>query len=281
MQCSKAVESFLSQDYPCRVVVIDNASEPKLLNDLMNSLPSMDRVGFIFNERNLGYAGALAPVIDEWARGSSAPACIIAAHDVQAEPGAIRELVETLLSNADVGLAFPVRNPPEEGVWNPIKGSQVRPLPDSKFQSVKYIYGTFFPAPCIAIKREIIEKGVGVDARLFAYCEEDDLSLSAKEKGYQSVLVTGAVVENTELGGSLQGSVLVAYLISRNSVLLADKYSGKIAAILRVIYVILASVKNWVTGSGRTPAFSSRARIRGAIDALGGRYGPPPKDLMK
>jgi GT2 family glycosyltransferase len=280
-QCHRAVESFLQQDYTCKVVVIDNASKPKLVESLVNSLSSVDRVSFIFNEYNLGFAGALAPVLGEWVKSSKAPICITAAHDVHAEPGAVRALVDTLLSEPNVGVAFALRNPPEEGLWNPIKGSRIRPLPNSKFRSGKHIYGTFFPSPCIAIKREILEKGAGVDARLFAYCEEDDLSLSAREQGYHSVLVTNALVENTEPGGSVQGSFLVAYLMARNSVLLADKYSGKIAAILRVIYVIMASFKNWLAGSGRTPAFSSRARIRGAIDALGGRYGPPPKDLMK
>ncbi|HXG30682.1 MAG TPA: hypothetical protein VNK81_03470, partial [Thermodesulfobacteriota bacterium] len=141
------------------------------------------------------------------------------------------------------------------------------------------IYGIYFPSPCIAIKREIIEKGVCMDPRLFAFCEEDDLGLSAMEKGYRSVLVTNAVVENTELGGSVRGSGLVAYLMARNSVLLADKHRGKTAAVLRAMYVILASLKNWITGPGRTPAFSSRARIRGVCDAIRGRYGQPPIDL--
>lgn len=278
-RCKRAVESFLSQDYSCKVVVIDNASKPELLGVLVNSLSSMDRVSFIFNKRNLGYAGAFAPVVNDWARRSGAPACLIAAHDVYAEPGAVRALIEGLLSEPDIGLAFPVRNPPDEGIWNPVMGAKLRSLSESEVQSSKYIHGIFFPAPCIAIKREMLEKGVGIDARLFAYCEEDDLGLSAREKGYSSILVTDAVVENTESGGSVGRSDIIAYLIARNSVLLADKHSGKTAAMFRVMYVILASFKNWVTGSGRTPAFSSRARIRGAIDALRGKYGPPPGDL--
>jgi len=144
-QCCRAIRSFLQQSYPCRVIVIDNASKPELRKILVDSFSLINRVSFIWNERNLGYAGALSPVIDEWTQNSEAPAFIISAHDAYAESGAIKALIEGLLSEPDVGLAFPVRNPPEEGLWNPVIGSRVRSLPMSKVQSSKYIYGLYFP----------------------------------------------------------------------------------------------------------------------------------------
>lgn len=276
-----AVKSFLQQDYPCSVVVIDNASKPESRNALVNSLSSVDRVSFIFNKSNLGFAGALASVVNEWVQNSKGPACITAAHDAYAEREAIGKLMEILLSEPDVGLAFPLRNPPEEGLWSPVRGSRLRPLPRSKVNSGNYVYGTYFPSPCIAIKRELLERGVGFDARLFAFREEEDLGLGAKKKGFRSVLVTGAVIENTEVSESVRGSCVQAYLIARNSVLIARKHSGRAAATLHVLYITLASLKNWISGAGRTPAFSSRARVRGVLDALKGRYGPPPEDLTK
>ncbi len=279
-QCRRTVESFLQQSYPCRVIVIDNASKPEFKKILMDSFSDVNnRVDFIWNRDNLGFAGALAPVIYKWAQNSREPACIIAAHDVCAERGAVEALMEVLLSEPKVGIAFPINNPPERGFWDPIRGAHLYPVSELECEE-KIIHGMWFPEHCIAIKREIVRKGINFDSRLFAYFEGVDLSLSVRKLGFHTVLVTGALIENTESGGSARGSVLIPYLLARNSVLVAYKHSGRIAAVLRAIYILVASLKSWITGPGKKTEFSSKTRIRGVIDALRGRYGQPPEDLI-
>lgn len=278
--CLRSVRALLRQRTEVAIRVLDNASEAPHRARLARLLEPLPPVQVDFRHENLGFAGAVADFLRELALSGSGPGCIVAAHDILPEPDAVRLLLEALEDDRSRGLAFPARESLQEGLWNPIRGPRTRPLEATRLACSRPVAGLFFPAPCVAISRQALSRGVALDPRLFAYYEECDLGLSALRAGLGAVLVPSAVVHNSEPGGSVAGTRLVSYLMARNSVLLASKYGGRAAALLRSCLVLSAATRGWLTGAGRTPTFSSTARVRGVVDALAGRFGRPPKSFF-
>lgn len=233
----------------------------------------------IRNSRNLGFAGALAQVLPMWASGSEEPFCIVCAHDAfPANRSVARVLKEVFDGYKDIGIAYTRRNPADLGLWSPLKGPRLKPLPT--IGAEKIIYGIWFPEHCFAIRRDVVEK-IGIDHRLFAYYEGLDLSLSALKLGWLSALVVDAVVENLEWGETVKGTLISAFLMARNSVLLAQKHAGKFYKLLRGFVIILSALRNLANPIGYSQQFNSFARILGAMYGLMGMYGPPPSWLMR
>ena len=75
---------------------------------------------------------------------------------------------------------------------------------------------------------------VGVfDERFFSYCEEADLGLRARRRGWKVGLVRGAMVKNLHLGSSVP---MVDYLQTRNTLLLVQEMSGWYHALVRAVH---------------------------------------------
>ena len=100
------------------------------------------------------------------------------------------------------------------------------------------------------------------DEAFFAYCEEADLALRARARGWLTGLVWGAQARNTELG-----SVAVRqYLRSRNTLHLVKRWFGPHRASVRLGLELPAAARD----------LSSRLAVR---DFLLGRWGPPPRSI--
>lgn len=279
--CITSAKSFLQQDCQCRVVIVDNASCAEAYCRLQESLRQYSGIEVVRLESNMGFAGALAFAVSRILPDCRAPVVIFAAHDATARPGAVQRLIDAVYSDDNVGIAFSRSEIAYIGSWHPILGPRWRRVPESELQSYEVLYGTWFPGHCLAVRREVLDQGIGMDAQLFTYHEEVDMCLHVRRVGLNSVLATRAFVDNTSWSGTTIQTRLIPYLFARNSVIISRKYRGAAASWFRGAYVMLGAFKGLPASWGRAPQFSAIARIRGTIDALRGRYGMPPEDIFK
>jgi GT2 family glycosyltransferase len=228
-----------------RVIVVDNGSIDR---------PDLDGVEVVSAGANLGFGGGANVGL----RLGRTPWIAVCPHDVEAAEGALDRMVEVAsarpragFAGADLGLdAVPVVDPYFGGMSVPAVRS-------GDWAPAGYAHGT------LLVARQACLDEVGLfDERYFAYCEEADLALRARRRGWLSGQVWGARARNTGLG-----SVEVSdYLKARNTLHLVRRWFGPYRAGIRLGLEVPAALR------GRP----SRLAVR---DFLAGRWGPPPLDL--
>jgi GT2 family glycosyltransferase len=193
----------------------------------------------------------------------------VAPHDALPASDCIGRLVARLdqrgalgLLSADVGDgATPVVDPYFGGITVPASVQE-------GFEPADHPHGT------LMLARASCLHDIGLfDERYFAYCEEADLGLRAKESGWEVGLERGAMVRNPTMRS---GSAAVDYLMHRNTLLLVREHSGRYHAFIRFVIAIIDLVRGLVWPRSRPWLFSARGRLRGMVDFLRGHYGPPP-----
>ena len=261
------IDAFRSQDVPVTITVVDNGSRllPEVEGDDVEVLSMGANLGF-GPAANVGYRRFLDDAeAGEWV--------VLAPHDALPEPTCLSHMLDVLgrrpragLACADVGDgATPVLDPYFGGILAP---ATVR----EGWEPAGHPHGTLMLA-----RRACLEE-VGIfDERYFAYCEEADLALRAKEAGWESGLVRGAMVKNPYVGSA---SAAIDYLQLRNTLLQVREHSGLYHACIRFAIAL------WHLGSGaiaparRGPYWNVEGRVRGLIDFARGRFGPPPPHLL-
>jgi N-acetylglucosaminyl-diphospho-decaprenol L-rhamnosyltransferase len=109
------------------------------------------------------------------------------------------------------------------------------------------------------------------DERYFAYCEEVDLDLRARQRGWSVGMVWGAVVVNDRL----PDRAVADYLQLRNTLLLVRTWFGRYPATVRGVYALLQLV--WRAVRLGPADFGRRCvEARAIADFARGRFGPPP-----
>lgn len=276
--CLRTVAEFRRQSVAVDIIVVDNGSErPELetLRALSTEGPRAEATSFNLIElaSNTGFGAAANVGLRRWlADGDGAEWAFVAPHDALPAPG-------TLAAMLAVG-----RSTPQAGLLSADVGDQVRPTIDrffgplpqralgyEGFEPVDYPHGTL-----LAIRRDCANDVGLFDERYFAYSEEADLGLRCKAAGWQVGLVRNAMVANPVTSGA---GVLVDYLKHRNTLLLLREHSGRWPALVRSMVLILEVVDGTVRPGRRPPWFHRWARLRGLVDHVRGRYGPPPPDL--
>ena len=115
------------------------------------------------------------------------------------------------------------------------------------------------------------------DERYFAYCEEADLALRARARGWECGLLRGVMVHNPHLSAT---TAVVDYLQQRNTLLLVHEHSGAYHAFIRFATAAIQLVRGVLRPSRRPPVWHPRARIRAMVDFLRGVTGPPPAAVL-
>jgi len=279
-QCERSVRSFLAQTVPARVVVWENGSPPDVREDLVRRLGGLPRLAIEWSEENLGFAGAAAASLERWAASPREMIGVVSAHDVAAAPDALAEMSRALLEHESRGVVFGLDGEARQGRWGKWKGARVRAVAPGSVPEGGTLEGLFFHSPCWAVRQDAVRRGLGVDPRLFAYGEECDLGLSARGAGFSAALATAARVTSMEAGGSAGSGPLVDYLTARNSVLLAAKYGGRLAALWRAVRLAAPAVLRAAGSRSPVRRRAARWRQRGAREGLQGRFGAPPLELF-
>lgn len=267
----ETVTRFLDQGVPVRVAVVDNGSSADDLALVRKELPA--GVEILEQGANLGF-GPAANVGFRWflGRADAAPWVGVAPHDARPAP----DCVEVLLAE--------MARRPRSGLASADVGDGVTPVVDRYFGAIPerarvrqgwepagYPHGTLMVA-----RRACLEEVGLFDERYFAYCEEADLALRARDRAWQVGVVRGAEVRNATVGSHV---AVVDYLQLRNTLLLARDHFGRYAATVRTVVALLDLVSGLVDTDRRGPYWDVRARLLALRDFALGRYGPPPRSV--
>jgi N-acetylglucosaminyl-diphospho-decaprenol L-rhamnosyltransferase len=235
---------------PADVYVVDNASSDGTAEAVQSAYP---QVRLIASETNLGFGAGNNRALREIGFGSLPSAELPRAvyllnPDTITQPGATRTLFETLLADADTGLAG-ARLTYEDGRF---QHSAFR------FPGLRQLWVEFFPTPgrlyesdfngryprhlyesgqpfdidfplgaTMMLRREVIEQTGGFDEQFFMYCEEIDWAWRIHKAGWRVRCVPSARVIHLE--GQSTGQVRPRSIINlwRSRLLLYDKHYPK------------------------------------------------------
>lgn len=266
----ETVRLFLDQGVPVRVVVVDNGSSVEDRRFLRERLPA--EVEVLEQGANTGFGPAANVGFRWWLARPGAEWLAVAPHDARPAPDCVKVLLAELeprpragLASADVG----------DGV-TPVVDRYFGAIPEparvrNGWEPAGYPHGTLLVA-----RRACLEEVGLFDDRYFAYCEEADLALRARAKGWQVGVVRGAEVRNATVGSHV---AVVDYLQLRNTLLLLRDHYGRYAATVRTVVALWDLAIGLVVPERRGPYWDVKARLLALRDFFLRRFGPPPKSI--
>ena len=272
-RCLRTVESFREQDVPVRIVVVDNGSTDEALELLRSKLP--DDVEIVELGANRGFGPAANAGFRHHLRSEAVgtPYLALAPHDAVPSPGCLRGMLDVAGDRPRAGLVSADFGDGATPIVDPYFGGILGPATvEEGWEPAGHPHGTL-----MLVHRDLLDEVGMFDERYFAYCEEADLALRAKDAGWETGLVRGAVVTNPDLGTR---TAAIDYLQLRNTLLLVREHSGRYHAFIRTCIALLQLGKGLASEGARGPYFDAGARVRALADHARGRYGPPPADLL-
>ena len=268
-ECLRTVLAFLDQGLALQIKVIDNHSEPEALGSLARRLPA--GVELIQLPENKGWGGAFNVTLREWLSKEGSEFCFVSAHDAIPAEHCLELLLNSATEDPKVGIACPEYGVPEIPQFSRLHYIRIFPVPPRASGTVEAVdmpYGTL-----MLFRRQCLQEIGLFDERYFAYGDEHEIGLRARQKHWKVVVAWGSVVVNP---GTWTPSITRSYLFARNSLLLVRTYAGLSAAIVRVLLMIPNTIRMWLVPPKEGYAFSARARFAGMYDFIVGRYGAPP-----
>ena len=262
-----------------RVVFVDNASSDGSRELVARTFP---KVEIIDTGANLGYGGG-NNVGFARALALGAEAVLVVNNDVTFERGAVAGLARALAADATVGIVGPrvlLRDEPHK-VWaaggaltwtqnlTTLRG--FCELDGAEWQrelDVDYLAGC-----ALLMKREVLEKLGGFDDSYFAYTEDVDLGLRAKQAGWRSRCI-GSIAAFHAPSSSTGGGYNPRrkYMMGVNSVRFLRRWGGARAWTSFVVYDVLTLPLLLLAGlfRGRTKAVLAKAL--GIFDGFRGKH---------
>ncbi len=261
------VAALAAQTVPVRILLVDSGSTEANHAEALALLPEgsdvvrMGRNGGFGPSANAGWRRFLAEHDGEWVG--------LCPHDALPAPDAVERILAAASDRPRAGFACGDYGDGASPVIDPYFGSILVPAgTDEGWDPVGYPHGTLMFA-----RRGALEDVGLFDERYFAYCEEADLGIRAREAGWEVGLVRGASVRNPNMSNPRP---VIDYLMVRNTLLLVRAHSGRYKAFIRTC-IALAQL---VTERRSNPYFHARARTMAIADAVRGRSGPPPPVLV-
>ncbi|HEY5887678.1 MAG TPA: glycosyltransferase [Acidimicrobiales bacterium] len=261
-----------AQTVPTRLVVVDAGSE-RAARDRVAAMVA-ERPGDVFlpHDQNLGFGPGANVGLSHWLDCDAGEWVAVCPHDALPAPDCIEGLLHAVAPRPRAGLASADVGDGLSPVVDRYFGTLFRPAAVTEgWEPVDYPHGTLLFA------RRACLQDVGLfDERYFSYCEEADLGLRARARGWEIGLVRGARVTNPDLSASV---AVVDYLQLRNTLLLTREHFGRYALVIRFTTAVLQLLSQTLRPARRPLVFSSRARVLALRDQLRGCYGPPPAGL--
>jgi GT2 family glycosyltransferase len=261
-----------AQTVPTRLVVVDAGSDGAA-RDLVAAMVA-ERAGDVFlpHDQNLGFGPGANVGLRHWLDSGAGEWVALCPHDALPAPDCIEGLLHAIAPRPRAGLASADVGDGLSPVVDRYFGTLFRPGAVTEgWEPVDYPHGTLLFA-----RRACLEDVGLFDERYFSYCEEADLGLRARARGWEIGLVRGARVTNPDLSASV---AVVDYLQLRNTLLLTREHFGRYALVIRFTTAVLQLLSQTLRPARRPLVFSSRARVLALRDQLRGCYGPPPAGL--
>jgi GT2 family glycosyltransferase len=219
-----------------------NKSDPDQIAILNNAINELIPLFLIENSENLGFAGGCNVGIS-FALDRGADYVFLLNNDALISSGTIKSLIDAAIdSQASITGAQIYNSDGSDLLYCGLKWPHelfaiyIRPetKPEDMFWKTDGVNG----CACL-IRKDILELrktecGYFFDPEFFLYCEETDLCLYNKYKGYQSIIVRDAKCfhEVSKSSGG-HGSPLSYYYYTRNRIFLAEKWTNKM-----IIYLL-------------------------------------------
>ena len=134
-----------------------------------------------------------------------------------------------------------------------------------------------FVTGCVmAVRRRALEEIGLFDADYFAYLEDIDLCVRAREAGYRVLYVPAARARHRESSSTGGGyTVQRKYWMGRNSVIFLRRHGRFGHWLAFVVFAVMGLPIAWAREAGRGNAAGVRAKAQGILDGLRGRKGAP------
>ncbi|MCO5317512.1 MAG: glycosyltransferase [Microthrixaceae bacterium] len=269
--CLATIASLRRSTLPVSVTVVDNASDRASRATLARGLERFDpsEVEVLEAPENLGFGpGANLGLQRFLYDPSDGDWVFVAPHDIEVAPGTLARVLDAASTVANAGLCCADVGDAMVPVFDPYFGGMVVPGGDEPgWEPVDYPHGTL-----MALRRDCLAEVGMFDERYFSYCEEADLGMRARNRGWEVGLVRGAPVRNRNLGSPV---AVVDELQTRNTLLLVREHSGRYHAFIRICFTLVQVARGVLSPATRPAVFDPRARLRGVQDFLRGRFGPP------
>lgn len=223
LECLKSVKDIDYPDY--EVIVVDNGSTDNSVEGIKRSFPN---INLIQNNKNLGFPEGTNVGI----RAATGDYIMLLNDDTVVARNILKDLVEAMGSNANIGIAGPTilyYSEPDK-IWSAGgklsslgyashigKGLKLNKELFNKPRFVDYITGC-----AVLIKKEVIDKIGLLDPEYFLYFEDADFCLRAKKAGYEYMYVPSPTVWHKATGEWITNPTQ-AYYYMRNAIVFARK----------------------------------------------------------
>lgn len=271
--------SLAQQDYPHRVLVVDNGSTDDSVERIRAAYPDVE---LLETGENLGYAGGNnAGIRYAWAQG--ADFLFILNNDVTLDPACLGELARAAVAEPRAGIVGPLVLDAETPNRVQSAGMRLNALGDA----ARSCAGALAPldarhpervdavAGCaMLVSAEAIARAGLLDERFFMYREEVDWCLRVGRAGYSILVAPTARVWHRETPEGGERYVRATYYMTRNAYLLMAKQTAPGAIRARVLARDLLWMANWTLNPkwrGKRP--ERDAILRALLDAARGRWG--------
>ncbi len=273
------LRSLLEQGLaPRRIAFVDNASSDGSAEAVERGFPGL-RV--LRNDRNVGYGHGNNRGI-ELALGEGARFVFLVNNDVTLPAGALARLLREIEQESGAGIVGPrvvlARHP--ERVWcaggRLTYGANLSRMighgrPDGpgyhRTLAVDYV-----PGCAMLVRREVFERVGLLDGDYFAYHEDLDFCLKAREAGFR-VLVIGAVAARHDAHSSTGGGYnrLRKYMMGVNTVWFLRRHGTPWRWFSFFVFDVLSLPFAWSFRALRGEGGAVLAKARGTLDGLRGR----------
>ncbi len=261
------------------VCVIDNASRQNVLDEISQGLP--DNVRLLRLSVNVGFAGAANEAIAQ-ARRTREPWFVVAAHDVLVRASTLAELVACMEADATIGIVGPLLTNAD---GRELAGEGGRwfasvPEPANTVGGSRGLVEREWVQGCLLLIRAACADEIGgFWSELFAYYEEVDLCLRARDAGWRVGVASNALAHEP---GTTVPTDRRIYLLTRNSLALIRRHSGRVAFLRRAASIAFKCIRPFAGSIApwRRPEQRELSRhylgvlAWGLFDAVRGRLGP-------
>jgi GT2 family glycosyltransferase len=228
------IKSLIKSRFPlASIVIVDNHSTDGSIKKLQKGFYSEDRVQFILNNNNLGFAKGVNIGI-HFSLKQGADCVFLINNDAIVDPLCIELLLNELKENPYSGMAGPrifYHKEPDKiwhsgGYFNRLKTGVIVPEKnklnvelDNKIKKVSFLTGC-----CMLIKREVFKKTGFFDESYFMYEEDVDFCFRTIKKGFNILYVPKAHVWH-KISSTLKDrtSSFVFYNMSRSRLIFFRK----------------------------------------------------------
>lgn len=237
---------------------------------------------------NLGYAVGMNRGIERQLERDP-ELLLVVTHDARFHPGSLRRLVDAAREHPEYGVLAPVQVLPGTGVPFSFGGLTradggldhlpERPAADGEIAACDWVDGG-----TMLFRADLLRRIGGFDERFWIYCEDAEICLRATGAGAGVGVLLDAAADQSPGGGKRPAAW--SYLSARNGAAYACRAKGRVALgrtlgrTLRGAAGELARAAARALRLRRGAAVEPWARavgaVRGVLDFLRGRWGPPP-----